>query len=594
MFQLAPAMIEKVGIIVIVAFLISKMKPFRQIVQEEHTNIEKVKLIVLFGAFGVISNYTAIEVNHNDFSNGNWLTWLDDESALANTRVMGIVIGGLMGGPAVGFGAGLIAGMHRYTLGGFTALSCGVSTVLAGCVAGYLGHIRKKKGKQITPSFAVAVGMTLEAVQMLIILLVARPFEWAWELVQFISLPMIFINGLGTLLFMFILSAIKREQESARANQTNLAFHIAELTLPYFRQGLNECSSREIANIILDLTEADAVAITDENSVLAHVGAGSDHHVTADKPVTGLTGKVLASGRIAVAKSKRDIYCPHDNCPLEAAVVLPLKVKKETVGTLKMYYTNPRKLDRVQRELAEGLAGLFSIQVELAEAEHQARLRKDAEIKALHAQIHPHFLFNSMNTISALCRTDPEKARSLLLELSSFFRGNLKGARQRVVPLRDELDNVRAYLSIVQTRFPGKYNVHFNVDAGLKELEIPPFTLQPIVENAIHYGFPGSKDKGNIWIRIHSKDGSLLIVVEDDGVGMPEERRETLGEQEVESLKGSGTALFNIRERLKGIYHGEASMTIWSEKNKGTVVSMMIPCRDKGADTVNVKSVYSG
>ena len=126
-------------------------------------------------------------------------------------------------------------------------------------------------------------------------------------------------------------------------------------------------------------------------------------------------------------------------------------------GTLKMYYTEPDKLDKVQQELAEGLANLFSTQLELAEAERQTKLLKDAEIKALQAQIHPHFLFNSINTISALCRTDADKARKLLLELSSFFRGNLQGARQMLIPLEKELENVKAYLSLEQTRFPNKY-----------------------------------------------------------------------------------------------------------------------------------------
>ncbi|WP_042461882.1 sensor histidine kinase [Neobacillus dielmonensis] len=593
MFNLAPLMLEKVGIIVIVAFLLAQMRSFRQVIQNDHTTKEKIMLIVLFGSFGVISNYTGIEVQHQTIERPDWLTDMNHDSALANTRVMGIVIGGLLGGPAVGIGAGVLAGIHRYTLGGFTSLSCALSTILAGIAAGYLGKKRKQQGKPISSLFAVITGMMMETVQMAIILVAAKPFADAWELVQLISLPMIFGNGLGTLLFMLIIQIIKRDEERARATQTNQAFLIADQTLPFFRQGLNLESSREIAEIILRLTDADAVAVTDDHQVLAHVGVGSDHHLPRTKPETGLTRKVLENGQISIAKSKEEISCMEPDCPLQAAIVLPLKVQNKIYGILKMYYTNPDKLDKVQQELAEGLAKLFSTQLELAEAERQTKLLKDAEIKALHAQIHPHFLFNSLNTISALCRTDADQARKLLLELSSFFRGNLQGARQMLIPLEKEIANVKAYLSLVQTRFPNKFTIDFQIEPGIEKVMIPPFTLQPLVENAIHYGFPGSKTKGTITITIFSKDEQLQIIVADDGKGIPEEKLGLLGKQVLDSKKGSGTAIFNITERLKGIYNGQAHLRIQSKVDQGTTITISIPYDSKGGLEQHVESLYS-
>ncbi|MEH7235990.1 sensor histidine kinase [Bacillus sp. JJ1562] len=582
MFDLATLMLEKVGIIVIVAFLLSQMKSFRQIIEPENTMNVKIKLILLFGTFGIISNYTGVEVHFTSISRHDWLSDLENESALANTRVMGVVIGALLGGPFVGLGAGLLAGIHRFTLGGFTAFSCGFSTILAGIVAGYLGMKRHRNGKQITPGFAVMVGMTMEAIQMGIILLLAKPFDHAWHLVQFISLPMILGNGLGILVFLLIIKAIKRENVRTRASQTNLAFHIADQTLPYFRQGLNLHSSKEISKIMLTLTDADAVSITNENQVLAHVGVASDHHIPLIKPETGLTKKVLESGKISIAKSGNEIACKHAPCPIQAAIVLPLQVKDKIVGTLKMYYTEPEKLDKVQQELAEGLANLFSTQLELAEAEKQSVLLKDAEIKALHAQIHPHFLFNSINTISALCRTDANKARKLLLDLSSFFRSNLQGARQMLIPLEKELENVQAYLALEQTRFPDKYTISYQIEPGLEKYQIPPFILQPLVENAIHYGFPKSKLNGEIKIRIRKEGEQLQIQVVDNGNGISSERMKLLSQQIVPSAKGNGSALYNISERLKGIYNGYANLSIKSEENQGTNVMITIPLSHKG------------
>ena len=128
---------------------------------------------------------------------------------------------------------------------------------------------------------------------------------------------------------------MKRDEERARANQTNQAFLIADQTLPFFRQGLNIHSCKEISEIMLELTNADAVSITDDQQVLAHVGAASDHHVPKTKPETGLTRKVLESGKISIARTKQEISCIHSQCPLEAAIVLPLKVKKKIVWYIK-------------------------------------------------------------------------------------------------------------------------------------------------------------------------------------------------------------------------------------------------------------------
>ncbi|MBA4602149.1 sensor histidine kinase [Thermoactinomyces mirandus] len=594
MFALVPFMFEKVGIIFILAFLLSQMKSFRQLVQNEHKMNEKIMLILLFGVFGIISNYTGIEIYQYTINTHEWNSELNPESALANTRVMGVVIGGLVGGPLVGFGAGMIAGIHRLLLGGFTAFSCAFSTFVAGIVSGYLGRKRIMKERKLTPLYAVLTGITLETIQMLIILALSKPFEQSWNLVRIIGFPMIFVNGFGTLLFMLIIRSIMSDTERTRANQTNLAYKIADQTLPFFRQGLNARSCKAVSEIMLKLTSADAVAVTNNCKVLAHVGAASDHHIPMKKPVTGLTKKVLKTGEISIATSKEEIFCMNSHCPLKAAIVLPLKVHAKTVGTLKMYYTKADKLDKVEVQLAEGLANLFSTQLELAEAERQTKLLKDAKIKALQAQIHPHFLFNCLNTISVLCRTDPDKARKLLLKLSSFFRGNLQGARQKLISLGKELENVKSYLSLVQTRFPDKYLISFKIEPHLENVLIPPFLLQPIVENAINYGFPGSKYGGKITVHVFSKNGQLHIHVEDDGKGIPLEKVRDLGKKVVVSAKGNGTALYNISERLKGIYGCQASLTIKSEENVGTLVAISIPLDSKGVFEHEAESVYSG
>ncbi|RFU62425.1 sensor histidine kinase [Peribacillus glennii] len=593
MIHLLPLMLERVGVILIAAFLLSQIKSFRRIIHiNEQRFTEKALLIAVFGMIGIISNYTGVEIRQNEVAENAWLIHIEPDSAIANTRIMGIAIGSILGGPFVGLGIGLIAGAHRYMLGGFTAAACAISAVLAGFAAGYFGKRRQVK-LPISPGFAVLIGVLMEMVQMAMILLVTKPFPLAWDLVKVIGLPMVFINGFGTLLFMLIIQSILREEERTRALQTNLAFHIADRTLPYFRQGLNPESCKKVAEIILTLTHADAIAITDEHRVLAHVGSASDHHVPLQGFATGLTKKVLQQGRVITAKSKEEIFCYHASCPLRAAVVLPLKVHQNTVGTLKLYFEKPDQLNEVEKELAEGLAKLFSAQLELALAENQSKLLKDAEIKALQAQVHPHFLFNAINTISALCRTDAEKARKLLLELSHFFRSNLQGARHTLIPLEKELEHVKAYLSLEQARFPDKYQITIEIQPSLEGTLLPPFTLQPLVENAIHHGFPRVHSKGDVKIAVRRVDQHMHISVKDNGKGIPPDKFELLGKQPVHSKHGTGTALVNIWERLEGIYNENASFEIKSTEGCGTEITVSIPIDRKGVNEEHVTGVFS-
>lgn len=576
--QLISLMLERAGILLILAFLLSRMKSFRRIIHNEHGWKEKWMLITVFGIFGIISNYTGIQIEHNIISSQAWNADVATESAIANTRIMGVVIGGLLGGPFVGAGVGLIAGAHRLLLGGFTSVACGVSTMLAGLVTGLLGA-KYRARNPYSPRYAALIGILMESVQMLIILLIAKPFSSAWELVQLIALPMIIVNGFGTWLFMIMIQSIFQEEERSRALQTHKVLYIADQTMPYFRQGLNAVSCEAAARIILKETHADAIALTDKETILAHIGAGSDHHVASRGITTQLTKLVLQEGIVHVAKTKEQIQCPHEGCPLQAAIVIPLQVNGATAGTLKLYFTKASKLDPVAIELAEGLSKLFSTQLELAEMEQQSRLLKDAEVRALQAQVHPHFLFNAINTISVLCRRDPEQARTLLLQLSTFFRSNLQGARSVLIPLHKELVHVEAYLSLEQARFPDKYSVEFEIDPELYEVRIPPFTLQPLVENAIRHAFgKGFKGhKGRVIIRAWREGEFMMLTTTDNGIGIEPDVLERLGKEEVPSYEGTGTVMHNISKRVEELYNRQASFHINSRPGEGTTVTLKLP-----------------
>ncbi|MES1043728.1 hypothetical protein FOA22_04285 [Heyndrickxia oleronia] len=205
---------------------------------------------------------------------------------------------------------------------------------------------------------------------------------------------------------------------------------------------------------------------------------------------------------------------------------------------------------------------------------------QDAEIKALHAQIHPHFLFNALNTIVALCRMDPMLARKLLLHLSTFLRNNLTGLTDRLVRIEKELENVHAYFALEEARFPDKFELSVEMDPNLSHALIPPFILQPLVENAITHGeLKNLGEIGKIHIIIKQRtETKLQLTVIDNGIGVPPERLVDLGQRVVNSTKnGSGSALFNIKERLTALFSRDATFNMESKQGQGTTVSITLP-----------------
>jgi two-component system sensor histidine kinase LytS len=371
-----------------------------------------------------------------------------------------------------------------------------------------------------------------------------------------------------------------RQEEETRATQTHSVLKLTNQTLPYFRDGLNFKSAEQVVRIIKKYTNFDAISITDRNTILAHIGAGSDHHISGETMVTSLSESVIQSGQVKVARNAEEIGCSRIDCPLQAAIVVPLRVSEEVVGTLKMYYTDSWKLTPVEIQLATGLGEIFSNQIALGEAEMQAKLVRDAEIKSLQAQVNPHFFFNAINTISAMMRRDSEKARQLLLQLSTYFRSNLIGARETKITLAQEWQQVKAYLSLEMTRFPNKYDVQLNTTVS-DDVLLPPFTIQVLVENALKHAFGKRKTDNHVVVNVNGQDKRLLITVSDNGQGISPALLKRLGTEAVPSEHGSGTALHNLNQRLVGLYD-EKSRLHFDSSSQGTTVRISIPLTKRG------------
>ena len=326
-----------------------------------------------------------------------------------------------------------------------------------------------------------------------------------------------------------------------------------------------------VCGILMDELQPGAVAMTDKTDILAFLGPEG---TVAHGPIrTDITRQVLDEGRLLVTDTVTNADVPS----FGAIVIAPLKTRGETIGTLKLYYPSRKAITDVTIELISGLAELLSNQLEIAEADHAYQLAKEAEIQALQAQISPHFLFNSMNIIISLIRTNPDEARKLLSSLSFFLRQNLEGTTAKMVTLQQELAHVEAYLMIEEARFVDKLKVCIDVDPAILQEKIPPLTLQPIVENAITHGIKDLDADAKVEIRIYPNEDMIHITVKDNGKGMDAERLATLGQQQVVSDKGTGLGLYNVNRRLMMTFDENSGLAIDSLPHAGTKISFQIP-----------------
>ena len=572
MFILLLTMLERLGIIVTVAYIMTRLPFFRKMIERnEISRKQQYYAIIFFGIFGIIGTYSGVTFDTSSFQFDRWALEIGQEEAIANSRVIGIIIAGLLGGYKVGIGAGIIAGIHRFSLGGFTGLSCGLSAILAGIVSGFFYRNRTR----LNPSTALIVGALAEALQMLTILLVSKPFDQARLLVTEIGIPMIVANGIGSAMFLLIIKSVINEEEKVGALQAQKALRLAQQTLTYLRNGLTNKTAEIVCKIILKEVNASAISMTNQEIILAHIGLAEDHHKTNHTIHMCTTSDVLQKGELLIAKH-HDIACGLPGCPLKAAVISPLKVRDETIGTLMFYFQSERDITHLVIELIDGLSSLLSHQLEIAESEQAKKLAKEAEIKSLQAQVSPHFLFNSLNIIVSLVRTNPDLARKLLLSLSQFFRKNLTGSTMIWTTLEDELDHIKSYLAIEEARFIDKLSLHYDIDRKSLNRRIPTLTLQPIVENAIKHGIKDKNTNCLIKVSIKQVHDYSLVTVEDNGKGIEPYRLNSILDSIVESEQGTGFGLYNVNRRLILMLGDESRIRIHSKPNEGTTVSFKV------------------
>ncbi|GAA1006073.1 histidine kinase [Streptomyces sp. F-3] len=339
--------------------------------------------------------------------------------------------------------------------------------------------------------------------------------------------------------------------------------HTASLAAPPLRAGLTEETARKAARRLRSLLGTDALCLTDDTRVLTWDGVGAHHR---DEIMERLTGP-LETGRGEAFR----LTCRTPDCPVRWAVVAPLTVDDRVHGAL--VACAPRESAVLVRAAAE-VARFVSVQLELADLDRSRTRLIEAEIKALRAQISPHFIFNSLAVIASFVRTDPERARELLLEFADFIRYSFR-RHGDFTTLADELHAMEHYLALVRARFGDRLTVTLQIAPEVLPISLPFLCLQPLVENAVKHGLEGKTGTCHIRITAQDAGSEALVVIEDDGVGMDPELLRRILAGEVSPSGGIG--LSNVDDRLRQVYGDDHGLVIETAPGAGMKITARLP-----------------
>ena len=530
--QFISHLISNIGCSAIIAFFFIKIDKANIIIKSKAKSKKDVIALSFFFSLLSISG-TYIGLNFN--------------GAILNTRNMGVVAGGLLGGPYVAALTGLVAGIHRaiVNLGRETAIPCAIATIIGGFLTAYVSRFAKNKDRMF---FAFLLAFVVENLSMALILVIQKDKILAQSIVKNFYIPMVFMNSVGAAILILLVEDIIQKSELIAGNQAKLALEIANKTLPYFR---NTENLNEVCKIIASSLGARATVITDTKEIIA--GFSTDKKMINRSSIrSNNTREVLKTGEVMlVIKDDEDeiiedffYISPH----IKSCIILPLKEKNDVSGTLKIFFDTAEKITEKNRYLMIGLSHLISTQMEISKVENLISLLKYSELKALQSQINPHFLFNVLNTMTSLIRTNPEKAREVTIDLSNYLRYNLDN-NLKSVELIKELNQIDTYIKIEKARFGEKLNIIYDVDESLYNFQIPSLIIQPLVENSIKHGILKKRDKGFVKIIVKKINKDIEVAIEDDGVGIEQAVIDNLDKKIEENI-----GLKNVHQRLKLLY----------------------------------------
>ncbi|WP_284305798.1 histidine kinase [Mobilicoccus caccae] len=359
---------------------------------------------------------------------------------------------------------------------------------------------------------------------------------------------------------------------SPEGTATYRTLHAASTAARHLRDGLTPEAAERAARDLRPLLGVEAVAMGDAGGVLAWEGSAEHHRGAFAEHVP----TVLAGGR-TVRLDDRKVSCDDPDCLIRAAILAPVVSDNRVVAVLASYHRGSTS-DLVHA--TEAVADWIATQIDIAELGRERGRVMEAELRALRAQISPHFIYNSLAAIASFVRTDPERARDLILEFADFTRYSFRSTGP-LVPLADELVNIERYLALEEARFGDRMSVSLRVAPEVLGVRVPSFAIQPLVENAVQHGIEAATGVGSILIEAYDLGTEAEIAIEDDGAGAePERIRAVLAGDE----GGDHIGMANVDARLRQTFGDEYGLVVETAVGAGTRVSFRVPKYHPGVE----------
>jgi len=376
------------------------------------------------------------------------------------------------------------------------------------------------------------------------------------------ALAMLVVGGL------FALIVRRRKSEGSVDDAVLDAVQRLSQAAPAMRGGLTEEAADQAVSHLVEMLKCVAIGITDADGRLLSWDGGANEHYQ----------HLIPTIDVAIRKAQRAAI-PHTNlkcnqrgrCPMRIAVIVPLIPDGQVEGTLIVVGgVNSKRLIRAADEVAK----FVSIQLELAKLDESKQALAKAEVRMLRAQISPHFLYNALNSISSLIRTDPERARELLQEFADFTRYSFRTSGQ-FTTLAEELRNIDRYLTIQAQRYADRLNVRIKIAPEVLHVVVPFLVLQPLVENAVQHGISPKPGGGTITVVAQDNGNEALISVEDDGIGMDADR--LFADLRDAHKTGSHVGIGNINQRMRSVFGDEYALMAETAPGAGMKVILRVP-----------------
>lgn len=516
---------------------------FRQaITAKEFTRQQIGIFIILFSVIGLCGTYWNVRAG----------------GGIINFRAVGILLGGFVGGPIVGTAVGTIVGIHRaFFINTDSAFIHGGLSIIQGIAAGFLSYRLKNHFHNLW-FWSFLYSFILEFLFWIFFAFLTWPTTTTYPVNFFhLSLPIIATNTIAVSIFYLAMEFFIHQRDSEKTQTTKSTFNAVITLFSTLHDGFKSFSVARVTEIMTtSLPTLIWAAILYNDQIYTRTNYKDD----ADKN--------QGDAEIAILKLQ------HSLPDLPHLITLPVKYKGKVVGSIFAAKSKGDTFTKTGTEFLHGICHILESIYESEKLKEEENLLAEAEIRALQAQINPHFLYNTLNTISYYIRSDPETARKLIQYLSDYFRHSLNNP-SKLIPLSEELHVIECYTELERARFGDRLQIEYDFPKDkLDDIMVPPLLLQPLVENAVVHGIFKRPEGGQIKAGLIEHKDHYKIYVYDTGVGIARAKRKRLLR---DHKRRDHIGLINVHQRLMSLFGERSGLHIISREGRGTLVFTNIP-----------------